>query len=188
MTESRSEPHKWTPEGISGLNVHQLRVALTAECENIRLRSEKMQALTSDNVNLQNQLTAERQRREQAEEQLKIQDTSVRLQERTLKFFRDKRDLGDASRLDLNLVNLEYTQALLQREAATNERDRARHRDRCRARYQQSGNRRGKRPKAVVFGRWSEPEQPRGIDWGGIRQTIAAFRAESRQKSVREGV
>jgi cobalt-zinc-cadmium efflux system outer membrane protein len=61
-----------------------------------------------------------------SEEQLKIQDTSVRLQERIMKFFRDKRDLGDASRLDLNLVNLEYTQALLQREAATNERDRAR--------------------------------------------------------------
>jgi outer membrane protein TolC len=60
------------------------------------------------------------------EEQLKIQDTSVRLQERTLKFFREKRELGDASRLDLNLVTIEYTQALRQREATASERDRAR--------------------------------------------------------------
>lgn len=60
------------------------------------------------------------------EEQLRIEETSVRLQERILKFFREKRELGDASRLDLNLVNIEYTQALRQREATASERDRAR--------------------------------------------------------------
>jgi cobalt-zinc-cadmium efflux system outer membrane protein len=60
------------------------------------------------------------------EEQLKIDDTAVRLQERVLKFFREKRQLGDASRLDLNLVNIEYAQALRQREVTASERDRAR--------------------------------------------------------------
>lgn len=60
------------------------------------------------------------------EEQLKIDDAAVRLQERILKFFREKRELGDASRLDLNLVNIEYAQALRQREVTVSERDRAR--------------------------------------------------------------
>jgi cobalt-zinc-cadmium efflux system outer membrane protein len=59
------------------------------------------------------------------EEQLRIDDTAVRLQERTLKFFQEKRELGDASRLDVNLVNVEYTQALRQREVTISERDRA---------------------------------------------------------------
>ncbi len=60
------------------------------------------------------------------EEQVRIEDTSVRLQERILKFFREKRELGDASRLDFNLVNIEYTQALRLREATASERDHAR--------------------------------------------------------------
>jgi cobalt-zinc-cadmium efflux system outer membrane protein len=60
------------------------------------------------------------------EEQVKIDDAAVRLQERVLKFFREKRQLGDASRLDLNLVNIEYTQALRQREVSAGERDRTR--------------------------------------------------------------
>jgi len=60
------------------------------------------------------------------EEQLKLDDAAVRLQERILKFFQEKRQLGDASRLDLNLVTIEYSQALRQREVTTGERDRAR--------------------------------------------------------------
>ncbi len=60
------------------------------------------------------------------EEQLKVDDASVRLQERILKFFREKRELGDASQLDLNLVNIAYAEALRRREATAGERDRAR--------------------------------------------------------------
>lgn len=60
------------------------------------------------------------------EEQLRIANTAIRLQERILKFYREKRDLGDATRLDLNLVNIEYTQALRQQELIASDRDRAR--------------------------------------------------------------
>lgn len=60
------------------------------------------------------------------EDQLKIDDASVRLQERIRRFFLQKRELGDASRLDLNLVNIEYGQALRQRETTASDRDRAR--------------------------------------------------------------
>jgi outer membrane protein, heavy metal efflux system len=60
------------------------------------------------------------------EDQLKIDDASVRLQERIRKFFLQKRELGDASRLDLNLVNIEYAQALRQEETTASDRDRAR--------------------------------------------------------------
>jgi outer membrane protein TolC len=60
------------------------------------------------------------------EEQLKIDDASVRLQERIRRFFLQKRELGDASRLDLNLVNIEYTQALRQKEVTSSDRDRVR--------------------------------------------------------------
>lgn len=59
------------------------------------------------------------------EDQLRIDDASVRLQERIRKFFLQKRELGDASRLDLNLINIEYAQALRQREVTSSERDRA---------------------------------------------------------------
>ncbi len=60
------------------------------------------------------------------EDQLKIDDASVRLQERIRRFFLQKRELGDASRLDLNLVNVEYALALRQREVTSSDRGRAR--------------------------------------------------------------
>ncbi len=60
------------------------------------------------------------------QEQANIDETSVRLQERIRKLFHDKKELGDASRLDLNLVNLEYAQTLRQREVTAGALERAR--------------------------------------------------------------
>ncbi|MGH2625295.1 MAG: TolC family protein, partial [Anaerolineales bacterium] len=61
-----------------------------------------------------------------AEERLRLAEASLRLQERIRQFIRDKRQLGDASNLDVNLVDLEYAQALRERETVTTQRDRAR--------------------------------------------------------------
>jgi cobalt-zinc-cadmium efflux system outer membrane protein len=60
------------------------------------------------------------------EKQLQLAEAAVRLQERVRRFFREKRELGDANRLDLNLVEIEYGQSLRDREAIQNERDRLR--------------------------------------------------------------
>jgi len=61
-----------------------------------------------------------------AEERLRLVQTSLRLQERIRQFVRDKRQLGDASNLDVNLVDLEFAQVLREELALTNERDRVR--------------------------------------------------------------
>lgn len=60
------------------------------------------------------------------EERLRLAESSLRLQERIRQFVRDKRALGDASSLDVNLVDLEHAETLRERETFLNERDRAR--------------------------------------------------------------
>ena len=46
--------------------------------------------------------------------------------QRARKFFRDKRDLGDASDLDVNLVDLEFAETLREHETIASERERTR--------------------------------------------------------------
>jgi len=61
-----------------------------------------------------------------AVERLRLVQSSLRLQERIRQFVRDRRQLGDASILDVNLVDIEFAQVLREELAVTNERDRAR--------------------------------------------------------------
>jgi len=59
-------------------------------------------------------------------ERLRLARASLQLQERVRKFLRDKRDLGDASRLEVNLLELEYVERLRERETIQNEQQKAR--------------------------------------------------------------
>ncbi len=61
-----------------------------------------------------------------AEERLRLAESSLRLQERIRQFIRDRRQLGDASRLDVNLVDIEYAETLREEATVRNERDRVR--------------------------------------------------------------
>src|SRR5919197_4560591 len=56
-------------------------------------------------------------------ERLRLTDALVRLQERIRTFVRDKLELGDASRLGLNLAQIAYIDALRERETIQNEQD-----------------------------------------------------------------
>ena len=58
-------------------------------------------------------------------ERLRLTDALVRLQERIRTFVRDKLELGDASRLGLNLAQIAYIDALRERETIQNEQDQA---------------------------------------------------------------
>lgn len=62
-----------------------------------------------------------------AEERLRVLDASLKLRERIREFIRARRELGDANRLDVNLVEIEYLDVLRERTAVANERDRARY-------------------------------------------------------------
>jgi outer membrane protein TolC len=59
-----------------------------------------------------------------AGERLRVFDASLRLRERIRNFVRSKRELGDANKLDLNLVEIEYVDAVRERAAAANEHER----------------------------------------------------------------
>jgi cobalt-zinc-cadmium efflux system outer membrane protein len=61
-----------------------------------------------------------------AEERLRLAESSLRLQERIRQFVRDKRQLGDASSLDVNLADLEFTAIVREELTVRNERDRTR--------------------------------------------------------------
>jgi outer membrane protein, heavy metal efflux system len=54
-----------------------------------------------------------------AEEQLRLADASLKLQQRIKAYYEQKLQLGDASRLDLNLVNIETNQALSEQQKST---------------------------------------------------------------------
>ena len=61
-----------------------------------------------------------------AAERRRFADAALQLQERVRKFLRDKREVGDASRLEANLIELEYFETLREREAILAEEERAR--------------------------------------------------------------
>jgi cobalt-zinc-cadmium efflux system outer membrane protein len=61
-----------------------------------------------------------------ARERARLAEVALDLQSRVRKFLRDKRDLGDASRLEVNLLELEYVERLREREAIRNEQQKAR--------------------------------------------------------------
>jgi cobalt-zinc-cadmium efflux system outer membrane protein len=61
-----------------------------------------------------------------AEERLRIFDASLKLRERVRDLVRSKHTLGDANRLDVNLIEIDYADALRDRVSVENERDRAR--------------------------------------------------------------
>jgi outer membrane protein TolC len=61
-----------------------------------------------------------------SEERLRLIDASVALQERLRRLMREKLGAGDANRLEVNLVELDYTERLREQVAIRNERDRAR--------------------------------------------------------------
>jgi outer membrane protein TolC len=61
-----------------------------------------------------------------SEEQLRLAEASLKLQQRIKTYYEQKLQLGDASRLDLNLVNIEYTQALRDQQKAATQLDEAR--------------------------------------------------------------
>jgi cobalt-zinc-cadmium efflux system outer membrane protein len=61
-----------------------------------------------------------------AEERLRLVESSLRLQERIRQFIRDKRQLGDASSLEVNLVDIEFTSIVREELTVRNERDRTR--------------------------------------------------------------
>jgi outer membrane protein TolC len=61
-----------------------------------------------------------------AQERRRYADAALALQERVRKFIRDKRDLGDASRLEANLIELEYFETVRERVAILSEEERAR--------------------------------------------------------------
>jgi cobalt-zinc-cadmium efflux system outer membrane protein len=59
-------------------------------------------------------------------ERRRFADAALALQGRVRQFLRDKRDLGDASRLEANLIELEYFETVREREAILTEETRAR--------------------------------------------------------------
>lgn len=61
-----------------------------------------------------------------ADERIRLMDASVALQTRVRQFLRDKRDLGDASRLEVNLLELEYAERVRERETIASDHRRAR--------------------------------------------------------------
>lgn len=61
-----------------------------------------------------------------AQGRLRLVGAAVALQERLLRFLRDKRELGDASRLEVNLLELEYVERRRELQAILNEEQRAR--------------------------------------------------------------
>ena len=61
-----------------------------------------------------------------AHERQRLADAALGLQERVRRFIRDKRELGDASRLEANLIELEYVETLREREAVIADNERAR--------------------------------------------------------------
>ena len=61
-----------------------------------------------------------------SEERLRLIDASVALQARLRRLMREKLDAGDANRLEVNLVELDYTERLREQVAIRNERERAR--------------------------------------------------------------
>ena len=60
------------------------------------------------------------------QERRRFADAALALQGRVRRFLRDKRDLGDASRLEANLIELEYLETMREREAILTEETRAR--------------------------------------------------------------
>ncbi len=61
-----------------------------------------------------------------AGERLRLIDASVALQARLRRLMREKLDAGDANRLDMNLVELDYAERLREQVAIRNDRERAR--------------------------------------------------------------
>jgi cobalt-zinc-cadmium efflux system outer membrane protein len=61
-----------------------------------------------------------------AEEQFRLAEASVKLQQRIKTYYGQKFQLGDASRLDLNLVNIEFGQALRDQQKTLSQLDQAR--------------------------------------------------------------
>lgn len=60
------------------------------------------------------------------EERLRLTEALLRLQQRILDFEQEKRALGDASRLDVNMAKISTAEALFERETLLNERSQAR--------------------------------------------------------------
>jgi cobalt-zinc-cadmium efflux system outer membrane protein len=60
------------------------------------------------------------------DQRLHLANASLQLQERIRNYYQQKRQLGDASRLDVNLVRIEYSQALRDREKISTEHDQVR--------------------------------------------------------------
>jgi cobalt-zinc-cadmium efflux system outer membrane protein len=61
-----------------------------------------------------------------AEEKLRLANASLQIQERIRTYYQQKRQLGDASRLDLNLVTIEYNQVRREHEKVAGDRDQTR--------------------------------------------------------------
>jgi outer membrane protein TolC len=61
-----------------------------------------------------------------AEEQARLAEASLKLQQRIKTYYEQKVQLGDASRLDLNLVSIEYSQALRDQQKTSSQLDQAR--------------------------------------------------------------
>ena len=61
-----------------------------------------------------------------AEERRRLADAALALQERVRRFIRDKRALGDASRLEANLIELEYVETRREREEIVADEERTR--------------------------------------------------------------
>lgn len=59
------------------------------------------------------------------ERRKQLAEAALKLQERVLKFYQDKYDLGDAARLDLNLARLSYGDAVREQRVIVNEAGRA---------------------------------------------------------------
>lgn len=60
------------------------------------------------------------------EEQLRLADVSMKLQQRIKAYYEEKVQLGDASRLDLNLVSIEYSQVLRDQQKTSSQLDQVR--------------------------------------------------------------
>lgn len=58
------------------------------------------------------------------EERERLASASLKLQKRVLEFYEERQKLGDASRLDLNLVRLAYTDAVREQQNIANEAER----------------------------------------------------------------
>jgi outer membrane protein, heavy metal efflux system len=61
-----------------------------------------------------------------AQERLRLADAALSLQGRVRQFLRDKRELGDVSRIEANLIELEYVETLREREVIAAEQQKAR--------------------------------------------------------------